>query len=321
MKTDQGQETAAARAAAPVVRIDGLTKRFGPLTAVDDFSIEVARGDVFAFLGSNGSGKTTTFRCLLGIYAPTSGTVELFGTRFSAALAPRIGYLPEERGIYTKTSVRDTLSYFASLRGLSGADRAHAVAAYLERVGLAAHADKKINQLSSGMQQKVQLGTALIHSPELLILDEPFKGLDPVNRQSFLDMFSELREQGTTILYSTHVVDEVSRLANRLVMIKDGRRVLYGGVDAVRDQFGTENIRLSYTGRLPERPDLFTARTELNAAELTPQPGVTPETIVRALIATDDLELREFAIDRPSLNSIFIEVAKAESAPESAAHT
>lgn len=293
-----------------VIKIKQISKRFGETVAVDNLSIDVEKGDVFAFLGSNGSGKTTTIRCLLDIYKIDSGSAFINGKRYTSEMSTQIGYLPEERGIYTKSSVRDVLYYFASLHGIKDTEAKKKVDIYLERVGLEKNIDQKINQLSSGMQQKVQIGVAIIHEPSILILDEPFKGLDPLNRQLFLDIFEEQRQKGATILYSTHVVDEVQKLANRLVMIKNGKRVLYGSIDEVRNRFGTKNIAISFSGNLPERPDLYKARKELNYAELIPVQDVKPEDILSYLINKTDLMIKEFKIDRPSLNSIFINEAK-----------
>lgn len=295
---------------APVVDIQNLTKTFGRVKAINDFSIEVNKGDVFAFLGSNGSGKTTTFRCLLGIYNHDSGTARIKGHEYTSEHSNDVGYLPEERGIYTKSTVNDVLDHFARLHGMGAKERAEKIDTYLERVGLAANKHQKVSQLSSGMQQKVQIGVAILHEPSVLILDEPFKGLDPLNRQLFLDIFEERRNQGATILYSTHVVDEVQRLANRVVMIKNGRRVLYGSIDEVRELYGTDSIRVSFDGYLPDAPKYFSARREHNFAELTPTEGTTSRDILRYLINETDITIREFTVDRPSLNTIFINEAK-----------
>lgn len=293
----------------PIISIKNLNKTFGHQKVVDDFSIDVYEGDVFAFLGSNGSGKTTTFRCLLGIYAPTSGEVSILDKKYDSSLSCKIGYLPEERGVYTKSKVIDVFNYFAELREIKKEKRKKIIDEYLDRVGLAEHKDKKVSQLSSGMQQKVQIGITIIHRPKILILDEPFKGLDPLNRQLFLDIFEEMRDEGTIILYSTHVVDEVQRLANRLVMIKEGKRVLYGTINEIRNQFGSKNIIINFEGRLPSNNDLYVMRKEHNMAELTPKDGVDPNDILKYLIK-ENVQLSEFRIDRPSLNDIFIKVAK-----------
>lgn len=294
----------------PVIHIANLSKQFGRLCAVNNLSIEIDHGEVFAFLGSNGSGKTTTFRCLLGIYTPDSGTAHIHGQPYSSALRNTVGYLPEERGIYTRARVLDTLHYFAQLHGLSREERTRNIDEYLERVGLTAHGEQRIDQLSSGMQQKVQIGAAIVHEPSVLILDEPFKGLDPLNRQLFLDLFEERRQRGATILYSTHVVDEVQKLATRIVMLKNGSRVLYGSVDEIRNKYSSHTLTLTFSGTLPEHPELYQARVEHNYAELVPAEGVVPNRILRLLVDTPGLELREFKFDRPSLNTIFIQEAQ-----------
>lgn len=295
----------------PAITITDLTKSFGNTNAIDNLSLQVYPGDVFSFLGSNGSGKTTTFRCLLGIYTPDKGVVHIEGKPFSYAMNTKIGYLPEERGIYTKATIDELFEYFGKLRGIAKSERKKRTTDYLERVDLDRHRTKKIHQLSSGMQQKVQIGITILHRPRLLVLDEPFKGLDPVNRQLFLDIFEEFRSSGSTIIYSTHAVEEVQRLANRLVMIKDGKRLLYGTVDEIRDSFGTNTIKVAFEGRLPVQPSLYSVRTEHNMAELTPADGVATQDILAFLIK-QGVVLREFTIDRPSLNDIFIRVAKQE---------
>lgn len=292
------------------VHIEALTKRFGAVSAVDNFSLDVPTGDVFAFLGSNGSGKTTTFRCLLGIYTADAGVAHIQGKLYTSAQSGRVGYLPEERGIYTRSTVRDVLHYFAALHGIAAPIRTKRIDRYLERVGLTQNAEQKINQLSSGMQQKVQIGAAIIHEPSVLILDEPFKGLDPLNRQLFLDIFEEQRDKGATILYSTHVVDEVQRLANRVVMIKDGKRVLYGTIDEVREQYGSHTITISFSGSLPDNTALYIARREHNFAELQLRGNTDSQEVLRYLANQPNLMIREYRFDRPTLNTIFIEHAK-----------
>jgi ABC-2 type transport system ATP-binding protein len=221
------------------ISIQDFSKSFGNVQAVKNLSFEVNDGEVFAFLGTNGSGKTTTIRCLLKIYQADKGKLLINGKEFSEELNSVIGYLPEERGLYRDVSVIDILTYTARLRGMRKEEAFKRSLEYLEIVGLAEHKDKEISQLSSGMQQKVQLGTALIHNPEVLILDEPFKGLDPVNRQLFVDILTERGKKGTTILYSTHVIDEAQKMADRLLIINNGTRVEYGTVNEVRERHGS----------------------------------------------------------------------------------
>lgn len=217
-----------------VIEVKDLTKNFGSERAVDGLSFDVYKGDIFAFLGSNGSGKTTTIRCILDIYQQEKGEALIKGKKFNHSMNSLIGYLPEERGLYIRAKVQDLFMYFAALRDIPKNNAMILTKKYLKRVNLYSHKDKKISQLSSGMQQKVQLGLAMLHNPEVLLLDEPFKGLDPVNRQMYIDLFKELKAQGTTILYSTHVIDEAQKLSDRLVIISKGKRKVYGAITDVR---------------------------------------------------------------------------------------
>ena len=289
-----------------VISIQNLSKSFGGHKAVSGLSFDVHDGEIFAFLGTNGAGKTTTLRCLLDIYQPDSGTLLINGQKYSHELSSIIGYLPEERGIYTRAKVLELFLYFARLRGITGKAALNLSMAYLERVGLAEHKQKTITQLSSGMQQKVQLGLAFLHDPQILILDEPFKGLDPLNRQLFIDILQEKRETGTTILYSTHIIDDAQKLTDRLVIIQNGKRKAYGRMQEVRSRFGTKTMQLEFQGKLPGSK-LFKARVTANTAEITPETGVTTAEILQELIKSS-LKIVSFKLDYPSLNEIFIKV-------------
>jgi len=290
--------------------IENFSKSFGTQKAVDNLSLEVKEGEVMAFLGSNGSGKTTTIRCLLNIYSADEGKLLLDGMIYTSRLNHLLGYLPEERGIYTKARVLDLFVYFANLRGIKTQEAKRLALEYFQRVDLLPHQNKKISQLSSGMQQKVQIGVTIIHKPKILILDEPFKGLDPLNRQLFIDLFGELnKNSGTTILYSTHVVDEAQRIADSVIIINNGKRVVYGNIDEVRNSFGSNHIQLEFKGDLPENTSLYSAVITHNTAELSPKPGVSSTEIINFLVK-NNLEIIEFKIDRPSLNSIFLQTAK-----------
>ncbi len=292
------------------ISIKDFSKSFGEVKAVQNLSFDVSDGEVFAFLGTNGSGKTTTIRCLLKIYQADTGKLLINGKEYSEELNSIIGYLPEERGLYRDVSVIDILTYTAKLRGIEKNDALKRSLDYLELVGLIAHKDKEISQLSSGMQQKVQLGTALIHNPEILILDEPFKGLDPVNRQMFVDLLSERGRRGTTILYSTHVIEEAQKMADRLVIIKNGCQMEYGSVNDVRARHGSKNIYVEFDKWNPEeKNNLYTAVLSNKTAEIVPNDGVTEEDVLKNLLE-QGVKIVSFNLDYPSLNQIFIDIMK-----------
>lgn len=214
----------------------------GEKEIVKELSFDVRAGEVFALLGANGSGKTSTIRSLLGIYKSTEGTLHVNGKRYTPDQARLVGYLPEERGLYTRSTVMDSLLYFGELKGLPAAEAREFSLAYLDRVGLADKANTKIKKLSGGQQQKVQLGVAIIGGPKLLILDEPTKGLDPVNRKLLLDIVDELQGQGAAVIYITHLMEEVERLADRLLILKDGKARAYGSVSEVKKEFKSASI-------------------------------------------------------------------------------
>lgn len=226
----------------PVVDIKNFSLVINEKTIVRDLSFEVNQGEVFALLGANGSGKTSTIRSLLGIYKPTSGALLVNGKQYSPDQARTVGYLPEERGLYARSKVLDTMIYFGELKGLAYTEARDFSVAYLERVGLADKANTKIKKLSGGQQQKVQLGVAIIGDPELLILDEPTKGLDPVNRKLLLDIVDEHQQKGTAVIYITHLMEEVERLADRLLILKDGTAEAYGKVADIKKKFQSHSI-------------------------------------------------------------------------------
>lgn len=226
-----------------IVQVDHFKMSFGDKVVVKDLSLTVNKGEVFGFLGSNGSGKTTTIRALLGLYAPTGGTLTINGEPFSPALgAQTIGYLPEERGLYKKETVIDVMRYFGELKGLSGAEAEQKSLAYLQRVGLSDYAHTRLDKLSGGQQQKIQLGVTIINNPDLLILDEPTKGFDPVNRRLLMDIIEEHRKNGATVIFITHQMDEVERLCDRILLLKDGVARAYGTVAGVRKEFAGKHL-------------------------------------------------------------------------------
>ena len=226
----------------PIVSVKNFSLKIGNKQIVQQLDFEVFPGEVFAFLGSNGSGKTSTIRSLLGIYQASSGELLVNGKKLTPEDSAIVGYLPEERGLYTRAKVLDVMMYFGELKGMDREDARKEALAFLETVDLSDKASVKIKKLSGGQQQKVQLGVAIMGNPKLLILDEPTKGLDPVNRNLLLDIVDHLQQKGVAVIYITHLMEEVERLADRLLILKDGKARAYGSVDTVKKQFKSKSI-------------------------------------------------------------------------------
>lgn len=226
----------------PIIQIKNFSMKFGTKTVIKDLSFEVMRGEVFGFLGSNGSGKTTTLRALLGLYEPTAGELLVDGKPYAVEDGVKLGYLPEERGLYKKEKVIDTMIYFGCLKGLSQEEARDFSIKYLERVGLSDKAKTRLDKLSGGQQQKIQLGVTIMGDPELLILDEPTKGFDPVNRRLLMNIIEERQKAGATVVFVTHQMEEVERLCDRVVLLKDGNAVEYGTVADIRKKYGGKSL-------------------------------------------------------------------------------
>lgn len=295
---------------ANIIEIKNFSKSFGDTLVIDDLSFDVHAGEIFAFLGANGSGKTTTIRTLLGIFQADSGELLINGQEYGPEQAELLGYLPEERGLYLQANVLETMTYFGQIKGLSQLEAKERSMNYLERVELADKAKTKIQKLSSGQQQKIQLGITIINRPKLLILDEPTKGLDPVNRNLLLEILLELQnENGSTIVFSTHQMDEAEKIADRLVMIKQGRRALYGEVNEVKHSFGENTIRLGFAGKLPQNDELYTAKVENRTASILPKDGVKPREVLSYLVKAG-IDITNYQVTAPSLQEIFIKVSQ-----------
>lgn len=280
---------------------------FGTQQVIDDLSFEVAEGETFGLLGSNGCGKTTTIRALLGIYSATAGTLLVHGQTFTPKLAGRLGYLPEERGLYKKEPVLAVMTYFGQLKGMSRAAAASAATTYLERVDLADKAKTRLDKLSGGQQQKVQLGVTIMNNPDLLILDEPTKGFDPVNRRLLMDLVDEQRDRGATVVIITHQMDEVERLCDRVLLLKDGHARAYGTLADVQDAFGGRRLRLGFSGRLPASDDFAVTLGETNYAELELAEGVDTSRVLRQLLDAG-VDVRRLEASRVSMEEIFLRV-------------
>lgn len=303
---------------AELVTIDHFRMDFGSKTVIEDLSFTVERGEIFGFLGSNGSGKTTTIRALLGLYEPTGGKLLIDGEVFEPKTgAHKLGYLPEERGLYKKEPVIDVMTYFGELKGLSRSAARKWSLDYLERVKLADKSKTKLDKLSGGQQQKVQLGVTIMNDPELLILDEPTKGFDPVNRRLLMDIIAEQNKNGASVMMVTHQMEEVERLCQRAIMLKDGKARAYGSIDTIKDEFGGRRVILRFGGHIPARPRLYTVtKQETSYAELTPADDVDPQRILRELVSIKDLTIHTFDVQRPSLDEIFVNIYGGEAKEE-----
>lgn len=225
-----------------IITVENFRMRFGNTEVIHDLNFTVKRGETFGFLGSNGSGKTTTIRALLGIYQPTAGTLLIKGKPYSVSGGVKLGYLPEERGLYKKESVLDVMVYFGQLKNMSRNDAKAASLAFLKRVGLSDKATTRLDKLSGGQQQKIQLGITIMDNPDLLILDEPTKGFDPVNRKLLMGIIKEYQQKGTTVVMVTHQMEEVEQLCDRVILLKDGTAHAYGTVDEVKKKFNKKTL-------------------------------------------------------------------------------
>jgi len=289
-----------------VISIKSFYKAFGTKKVIEDLSFDVFEGEIFAFLGANGSGKTTTIRTLLNIYKADKGELTINGKVYDSTMASYLGYLPEERGLYLTSRVLETLVYFGQLKGLSKSEATNNAQAYLAKVGLEDKEKSELKKLSSGQQQKIQLGITVINNPKLLILDEPTKGLDPVNRELLLSILMDLNNSGSTIIFSTHQMEEVEKIADRLLMIKDGKRALYGTLSEVKANYSDNSIKLSFEGSLPSETELFTANINKNIATILLKPGIAQSDVIKYL--ADKVKINRLEENSPSLNDIFIKV-------------
>src|SRR5688572_4065633 len=293
----------------PAIILRNVTKRFGATAAVDNLSLDVPSGSIYGFIGPNGSGKTTTLRMIMHILLPDQGEIEVLGSRDTAAARDRVGYLPEERGLYKKMTIRRLLRYYARLKGGTRAGIDAAIEEWMQRIELPGLLDRPIETLSKGMSQKVQFVSAVVSNPSLLILDEPFSGLDPVNAQVVKDAVLEVRRRGTTVVFSTHDMSTAERMCDRIFMIFRGRKVLDGSLESIQDQYGADTVRV---------------RTSKGTAALSGMPGVEtvndfgqmqevrvsgdPQAFLARL--TERAAVFHFEVTRPSLQDIFVRIAK-----------
>jgi ABC-2 type transport system ATP-binding protein len=294
------------------LRVENVTKRYGEFTAVDSISFDVRAGRVFGFLGPNGAGKTTTIRMIVGITAPDEGKIELFGEHVSPKLQDRIGYLPEERGLYKKMKIFEQLRYFAALKNVPQKMADERIDFWLARMNLQDWKKKKANDLSKGMQQKIQFISTVLHDPDLLILDEPFSGLDPINVETLLEIIAELKAQGKTIIFSTHLMETAERLCDDIILINKSRKIIGGALRSVKESFGKNMIALRAAGGngVLEDKNLVSSIIEhADGKELVLAENADAQILLRRLIE-NGARVTKFELIEPSLNDIFIEKVK-----------
>ncbi len=292
------------------VQISHVSKAFGEVKAVQDVSFEVYPGEVFGLLGPNGAGKTTTIRMMLDIFRPDRGEVVIFDGKLTEEKKNRIGYMPEERGLYKDLKLEPTLLFLATLKGIDEATARARLEPWLERFDLVDFRQQKVQNLSKGMQQKAQLIATLLHEPDLLIVDEPFSGLDPVNTRLVKDIIEELRQQGKTIIMSAHQMHQVEALCNRIVLIDHGRNVLYGEVAQIKRDFAGNALTIEGQGDFTHLPGVLEASRHNGTWNLTLDVGVDSQDVLRAIMRQDNVKLERFEIAEPSLEDIFVTVVQ-----------
>jgi ABC-2 type transport system ATP-binding protein len=291
----------------PAVAVDHITKSYAAKVVVDDLSFTVNEGEIFGLIGPNGAGKTTTIRMMMDIIKPDSGQVTLFGEKLSEATKNKLGYMPEERGLYKKMRVLDAIVYLASLKGIDRRAASAKTVQLLNRTGMLPHQHKKIDELSKGMAQIIQFVVTIIHEPQLIVLDEPFFGLDPVNAELSKNMIIDLRKQGRAVILSTHQMNQVEELCDRILMIDHGRSVLYGDLEEIKSRYKSNAVQLNYEGELGEIPGVIEKRPGRDYIELVLDGKTTPQQILETLLQRG-ITVNRFEIATPPLNEIFIKV-------------
>ena len=292
----------------PTVELRGVRKSYGGYAAVDGLSFEIPPAHIFGLLGPNGAGKTSTIRMMIGIIAPDSGCVRIFGGPIRRRALSRVGYLPEERGLYRRMTVGDNLVFLGRLAGLSAAAARERIDAWTRRLEIADWIDRRVEELSKGMQQKIQFVAALLHDPGLIVMDEPFAGLDPVNTMQLKDVLVGLRAAGKSILFSTHRIDQVEKLCDSICLIDRGKSVLQGSLSGIKSGNGRRFVQIDYEGDggcLAGHPLIDSLNDYGNHAEVRLKPGADPQELLRT--AMRGLRVTRFQVMEPSLEQIFID--------------
>ena len=290
-----------------ILHLEHVNKSFGSIQAVHDVTFQVAGQSVFGLLGPNGAGKTTTIRMIMEIILPDSGKITLFGNENASQARNRIGYLPEERGLYKKMKVIDVILFFSEIKNVKHNAAMNSALEWLDRFKLAEYKDKKVEELSRGMQQKLQFITTILHNPKLIILDEPFTGLDPINTNILKDVMLELKEKGTAIIFSTHLMEQAEKLCDHIFLINKGTEVLSGNLVQIKAKYGKNRIRMNYNGKADFLHDssLVSDFDDYGQyVEIRPVQGIKPQQVLEAAIS--QVQIEKFEIADPSLNEIFI---------------
>lgn len=291
------------------VETSQVVKCFGNIRAVDDLTFAVAQGEIFGLLGPNGAGKTTMIRLVLDIFKPDQGSIAVFGGPMDESKKDRIGYMPEERGLYQDQALEQVLVYLASLKSIEPVEARRRVARYLERFELGGYGKKKIRELSKGMQQKAQVIATVIHDPQLVIVDEPFSGLDPVNTQVVKDLFRDLRRQGAAIIMSSHQMQTVEELCDRILLIDHGRQVLYGDLNRVRRDFARHAVLVDSPVDLPALAGVERMEAHNHSVKLSLAEGTSPQAVLEELVRRG-IPLEKFEVAVPTLDEIFIQAVQ-----------
>ena len=289
------------------VEVSHITKTYADKTAVDDLSFTVNKGEIFGLIGPNGAGKTTTIRMMMDIIKPDSGEVTIFGEKLSDRTKDKLGYLPEERGLYKKLRVIDAIIYFASLKGMDRAAAETKAQALLERTDMLSSRTKKIEELSKGMGQIIQFIVTMVHDPQLVILDEPWMGLDPVNTELMKNIIFDLRDQDKAVILSTHQMNQVEVLCDRILMVDKGRSVLYGNLKEIKSRYRNNAVLVDYKGEAGEVPGVIEKRSHRDYVEMVLDGKTTPQQVLQTLVSRG-VTVNRFEIATPPLNEIFIEV-------------
>lgn len=296
-----------------MLSVDKVEKTYETVRAVDGLSFEARPGEIFGLIGPNGAGKSTTIRMIMNVIAPDSGTIRFDGKAFSEDMKARIGYLPEERGLYKKVKVEDMLLYLAALKGVDRETARASASRWLERFDLAEWKGRKVEELSKGMAQKVQFIGSVVHDPDLVLFDEPFSGLDPVSQDLLLDAVLDLKRRGKTVLFSTHVMDHAEKLCDRLLLVRKGRELVAGPLAEVKARYGRNAVQVEFDGDasfVEALPCAESVRVFPRWLEVSLREGSSPDELLAALVGK--LRIRRFQVMEPSLHSIFVRLVGGE---------